>query len=83
MSKSELTPNGGEISAYTLRLARVSRIAVPEIVPEKYDISGFVFSKRFLKAANLTRLRIPRTDAEWQNLMRYKDLVKQIEEDTH
>ena len=82
MSKSELTPNGGEISTYTPRLARVSQIVVPEIVPEKYDISGFVFSKRFLKAANLTSLRIPRTDTEWQALMQYKDLTKQIKADS-
>lgn len=82
MSQSELTPKCGEISTFTPRLARVSRIAVPETVPEKYDISGFVFSKCFLKTANLTRLRIPRTDAEWQALMQYKDMAKQIEKDS-
>lgn len=72
----------GKIVRGVRDLEKISRIKVPDIVPEKYDISGFVFSKRFLKEAKLRELKMPKTDSDWKELMKYADLAKKIESES-
>ncbi len=61
------------------RNQKPSVINVPEFHPEEFDISGFVFSRRFLKTANLESLDIPKTKNDWRHLMRYAEIAKSIE----
>ena len=69
-------------SLIPLKNQKASIIPVPEFQPESFRISGFVFSPRFLKAANLDLIEIPKTAADWQSLMRYAELAKAIETDS-
>jgi hypothetical protein len=61
---------------------KLIKIKTPDITPEQHDISGFVYSARFLKEAGLKALTVPKTDADWQELAKYKELAKKIETDS-
>lgn len=82
IKSTELIGTGGKYVPGLRLVGKTTRINVPDIAPEKYDIPGFIFSRRFLEAAKLKKLRIPETDAEWKALNRYVALAKQIESDS-
>jgi len=89
VSKAKVMIRSGDVSPVSDKISNVSRvkgefskIMVSDIVPDKYDISGFVFSKRFLKAANLKEIKIPKSDSEWKALMEYAKIAKKIDSDS-
>ncbi|WP_152555600.1 hypothetical protein [Methylomarinum vadi] len=80
---AELFSVGREHKLRPLKNQKSTVIAVPDFQPESFRISGFVFSKRFLKSANLHSLDPPKTTEDWQRFMRYADLAKSIEVDSN
>ena len=79
---SDVSPVSGEISKVSRVKGEFSKIRVPDIVPDKYDISSFVFSKGFLKAADLKEIKIPKSDSEWKAIMKYAKIAKEIDSDS-
>lgn len=75
-------PVGGEMDMKPLPEQMPKIIPVPRIHPEKFKISGFVFSRRFRKVSGLPPVKIPETDEDWEKLMVYQELAAQIEKDS-
>lgn len=61
---------------------KVSKIRVPINISEQSQISGFAFSKRLLKAANLAKMRVPKSVAEGTRAFQYASLARQIASDS-
>lgn len=61
---------------------KVSRIRVPINISEQSQISGFAFSKRLLNAANLSKMRVPKSVAEGTRAFQYASLARRIASDS-